>query len=140
MPFSPLGKGFLTGKIDHNTSFADGDIRGSIPRFSADARQANQALVDLLGTVAARKDATPAQVALAWLLAQQPWIVPIPGTRSVQRLAENVAAADVELTADDLAEIDSAAVADPGARRPLPRPPPAAHRPLTRAGLGSVGA
>jgi aryl-alcohol dehydrogenase-like predicted oxidoreductase len=109
VPFSPLGKGFLTGKIDHNTSFADGDIRGSIPRFSSDARQANRALVGLLDTVAARKDATAAQVALAWLLAQQPWIVPIPGTRSVQRLTENVAAADVELTPEDLAEIDSAA-------------------------------
>jgi aryl-alcohol dehydrogenase-like predicted oxidoreductase len=109
VPFSPLGRGFLTGKIDQNTAFTDGDIRSSLPRFSSAARQANQALVDLLGTVAARKDATPAQVALAWLLAQKPWIVPIPGTRSVQRLEENVTAADLELTPDDLAEIDSAA-------------------------------
>ncbi|MFC7535119.1 aldo/keto reductase [Actinoplanes sp. GCM10030250] len=109
VPFSPLGKGFLTGKIDETTTFATGDIRGTIPRFSAGARQANQALVDLLGTVAARKDATAAQVALAWLLAQKPWIVPIPGTRNVQRLTENVAAADLDLTAADLAEIDSAA-------------------------------
>jgi aryl-alcohol dehydrogenase-like predicted oxidoreductase len=109
VPFSPLGRGFLTGKIDRNTSFTSGDIRSSIPRFSPEARQANQALVDLLATVAARKDATPAQVALAWLLAQKPWIVPIPGTRSVARLTENVAAADLELSTDDLAEIDGAA-------------------------------
>ncbi|WP_412753696.1 aldo/keto reductase [Krasilnikovia sp. M28-CT-15] len=110
VPFSPLGKGFLTGKIDQNTSFTDGDIRSSIPRFSPEARQANQALVDLLGRIAARRNATSAQVALAWLLAQKPWIVPIPGTRSLSRLAENVAAADLELTADDLAEIDDIAV------------------------------
>jgi aryl-alcohol dehydrogenase-like predicted oxidoreductase len=109
VPFSPLGKGFLTGKIDPTASFAGGDIRGTIPRFSPEARQANQALVDLLGAVAARKDATPAQVALAWLLAQRPWIVPIPGTRNVSRLAENVGASEVELTGDDLAEIDHAA-------------------------------
>jgi aryl-alcohol dehydrogenase-like predicted oxidoreductase len=109
VPFSPLGKGFLTGKIDQSTAFAGTDIRSSIPRFSPEARQANQALVDLLGAVAARKDATPAQIALAWLLAQKPWIVPIPGTRSPQRLAENLGAADLDLTADDLAEIDGAA-------------------------------
>jgi aryl-alcohol dehydrogenase-like predicted oxidoreductase len=109
VPFSPLGKGFLTGKIDPTASFASGDIRGTIPRFSPEARQANQALVDLVGAVAARKGATPAQVALAWLLAQRPWIVPIPGTRSVSRLAENVGASEVGLTADDLAEIDHAA-------------------------------
>ncbi|MET0419452.1 MAG: aldo/keto reductase [Actinoplanes sp.] len=109
VPFSPLGKGFLTGKIDTSTTFAEGDIRGSIPRFDADARQANRALIDLLGTVAARKNATVAQIALAWLLAQQPWIVPIPGTRRLERLEENIGAADVELTADDLHEIDTAA-------------------------------
>jgi aryl-alcohol dehydrogenase-like predicted oxidoreductase len=109
VPFSPLGRGFLTGKIDPNASFGPGDIRGSIPRFRPEALRANQALVGLLGTVAARKDATPAQVALAWLLAQRPWIVPIPGTRSESRLAENVGAVEVELTADDLAEIDRAA-------------------------------
>jgi aryl-alcohol dehydrogenase-like predicted oxidoreductase len=109
VPFSPLGRGFLTGKLDPNTSFTDGDIRSSIPRFSQEAMRANQALVDLLGAVAARKDATAAQVALAWLLAQKPWIVPIPGTRNVQRLGENAAAADLELTPDDLAGIDSAA-------------------------------
>jgi aryl-alcohol dehydrogenase-like predicted oxidoreductase len=108
VPFSPLGKGFLTGKIDQNTAFTGTDIRSSIPRFSAEARQANQALVDLLGDVAARKDATAAQVALAWLLAQKPWIVPIPGTRTPQRLTENLRAADLRLTADDLAEIDAA--------------------------------
>jgi len=109
VPFSPLGKGFLTGKIDSDTSFASGDIRASIPRFTAEARQANQALVDLLGAVAARRNATPAQVALAWLLARKPWIVPIPGTRSVRRLHENVGAAGLELTIDDLAEIDRVA-------------------------------
>jgi aryl-alcohol dehydrogenase-like predicted oxidoreductase len=109
VPFSPLGKGFLTGKIDQNTAFADGDIRGSIPRFSPEARRANQALVGLLGAIAARKDATPAQVALAWLLAQKPWIVPIPGTRSVSRLTENAAAASLELTPGDLDEIAAAA-------------------------------
>ena len=109
VPFSPLGKGFLTGKIAPDTTFADGDIRAGIPRFTAEARQANQALVDLLGAIASRKDATPAQVALAWLLAQQPWIVPIPGTRNESRLAENLGAADLHLTADDLAEIEVAA-------------------------------
>lgn len=109
VPFSPLGKGFLTGKIDQNTAFTGTDIRGSIPRFSTEARQANQALVDLLGEVAARKDATAAQIALAWLLAQKPWIVPIPGTRTPQRLTENLRAADLRLTAEDLAEIDAAA-------------------------------
>jgi aryl-alcohol dehydrogenase-like predicted oxidoreductase len=109
VPFSPLGKGFLTGRIDQSTEFTNGDIRSSIPRFAPEARQANQVLVDLLGAVAARKDATPAQVALAWLLAQKPWIVPIPGTRNVRRLQENVGAARLELGADDLAEIESAA-------------------------------
>jgi aryl-alcohol dehydrogenase-like predicted oxidoreductase len=106
VPFSPLGKGFLTGKIDPHTSFATGDIRGSIPRFTAAARRTNQALVDLLGAVAARLNATPAQIALAWLLAQRPWIVPIPGTRSPQRLRENLGAAGLRLTAEDLAEIE----------------------------------
>jgi aryl-alcohol dehydrogenase-like predicted oxidoreductase len=109
VPFSPLGRGFLTGKISETASFDSSDIRSTLPRFSPQALQANQALVDLIGAVATRKDATPAQVALAWLLAQQPWIVPIPGTRSVQRLEENVRAADLELTPDDLAEIDRAA-------------------------------
>jgi len=109
VPYSPLGKGFLTGAIDAATTFDSTDIRATIPRFEAEARQANQALVDLLGTIAAAKDATPAQIALAWLLAQRPWIVPIPGTRKLERLEENIAAADVELTADDLAEIEAAA-------------------------------
>jgi aryl-alcohol dehydrogenase-like predicted oxidoreductase len=108
VPFSPLGKGFLTGAIDQNTTFTAGDIRAAIPRFDSDARRANQALVDLLGTVAARKNATVAQIALAWLLAQKPWIVPIPGTRRLERLEENLGAADVELTADDRREIDTA--------------------------------
>jgi aryl-alcohol dehydrogenase-like predicted oxidoreductase len=120
VPFSPLGKGFLTGKINPATSFDSSDIRSTIPRFTPEARTANQALVDLLGRIAAGKNATPAQVALAWLLAQKPWIVPIPGTRRVERLDENLAAAAVELTADDLGEIDSAAAQIPvqGARYP----------------------
>jgi aryl-alcohol dehydrogenase-like predicted oxidoreductase len=109
VPYSPLGKGFLTGKIDQNTAFTDGDIRGTIPRFAADARQANQALVDLLAAVAARSKATIAQIALAWLLAQQPWIVPIPGTRRLERLEENLGAAGVELSAEDRRELYLAA-------------------------------
>ncbi|MFI7601743.1 aldo/keto reductase [Actinoplanes sp. NPDC049681] len=109
VPFSPLGRGFLTGKIDENTAFAPGDIRSTLPRFSPEARQANRALVDLLGAVAGRRDATPGQVALAWLLAQKPWIVPIPGTRSVTRLAENVGAAGLRLAPEDLAELGDAA-------------------------------
>jgi aryl-alcohol dehydrogenase-like predicted oxidoreductase len=111
VPFSPLGKGFLTGKIDTTTTFADGDLRATIPRFSVEARQANQALVDLLSTVAASRAATPAQVALAWLLAQKPWIVPIPGTRRVERLEENLAASQLTLTTDELAKITKAAEA-----------------------------
>jgi aryl-alcohol dehydrogenase-like predicted oxidoreductase len=109
--FSPLGKGFLTGKIDENTSFAKDDFRNIVPRFSPEARKANQGLVDRLAAIAAAKKATPAQIALAWLLAQKPWIVPIPGTTKVQRLKENVAAADVELTADDLRQIGGALAA-----------------------------
>ena len=109
VPYSPLGKGFLTGKIDQNTTFTDGDIRGSIPRFDADARQANQALIDLIGAVAAHKNVTVAQIALAWLLAQRPWIVPIPGTRKLERLEENLGAADVALTPADLDDLDTAA-------------------------------
>ncbi len=105
VPFSPLGKGYLTGKIDETTTFDAGDFRNTVPRFSAENRKANQALVELLGRIAARKQATPAQVALAWLLAQKPWIVPIPGTTKVHRLEENVGGAAVELTADDLREI-----------------------------------
>ncbi|HEY8187196.1 MAG TPA: aldo/keto reductase [Pyrinomonadaceae bacterium] len=109
VPFSPLGKGFLTGKINENTTFDSSDFRNIVPRFSPEARKANQALVDLLSRVAARKKATPAQIALAWLLAQKPWIVPIPGTTKLNRLEENIGAAAVELTGDDLLEIDSAA-------------------------------
>lgn len=109
VPFSPLGKGFLTGTVDVSTSFTEKDIRATIPRFSEENRQANQALVELVTQVAGRKGATPAQVAIAWLLAQRPWIVPIPGTRRLSRLEENLGAADLELTADDLAEITSAA-------------------------------
>jgi aryl-alcohol dehydrogenase-like predicted oxidoreductase len=109
VPFSPLGKGYLTGKIDENTTFDSTDFRNTVPRFAPDARKANRALVDLLGTVAQRKNATPAQIALAWLLAQKSWIVPIPGTTKLHRLQENLAAADVELSQEDLGEIDSAA-------------------------------
>ncbi|MBX5172816.1 aldo/keto reductase [Rhizobium sp. NZLR1b] len=101
VPFSPLGKGFLTGKIDTGTSFGDGDIRSTLPRFTEEARQSNLKLVELVGRIAERKSATPAQVALAWLLAQKPWIVPIPGTTKLHRLAENVGGADVELTEED---------------------------------------
>ena len=120
VPFSPLGKGFLTGKIDENTTFDSSDFRNIVPRFTPEARKANQALVDLLGEIAERKKATPAQIALAWLLAQKPWIVPIPGTRKLERLEENIGAAAVELTADDLREIDRAAsrITVQGARYP----------------------
>ena len=109
VPFSPLGRGFLTGKIDENTSFDKKDFRNTVPRFTADARKANQVVVDLLREIGERKNATPAQIALAWLLAQKPWIVPIPGTRKLERLDENLGAAEIELTADDLREIDLAA-------------------------------
>jgi len=109
VPFSPLGKGFLTGKIDENTTFDSTDFRNLVPRFTPEARRANKALVDVLAVIAARKKATPAQLALAWLLAQKPWIVPIPGTTKLQRLEENVGAAALELTSEDLREIDSAA-------------------------------
>ncbi len=107
VPFSPLGKGFLTGKIDENTKFDSTDFRNTVPRFSEENRKANQALVELIGKFAEQKQATPAQIALAWVLAQKPWIVPIPGTTKPHRLEENVGAVDVELTADDLRELDS---------------------------------
>lgn len=109
VPFSPLGKGYLTGKMDENTKFDSTDFRNTVPRFSPENRKANQALVELLGRIAERKKATPAQIALAWLLAQKPWIVPIPGTTKLHRLKENVAAVDVDLTGDDLGEIKTAA-------------------------------
>jgi aryl-alcohol dehydrogenase-like predicted oxidoreductase len=120
VPFSPLGKGFLTGKIDATTTFDTSDFRNTVPRFAPEARKANQALVDLLQKIAGRKKATPAPVALAWLLAQRPWIVPIPGTTKLHRLDENVGATDVELTKDDLREIESAAakIAIQGGRYP----------------------
>jgi aryl-alcohol dehydrogenase-like predicted oxidoreductase len=108
VPFSPLGRGFLTGRVDAGTVFGEGDIRANMPRFAPPALAANQALVDLLGRIAEAKNATPAQVALGWLLAQKPWIVPIPGTRRPERLAENLGAAELQLTADDLADIDTA--------------------------------
>jgi aryl-alcohol dehydrogenase-like predicted oxidoreductase len=109
VPFSPLGRGFLTGKINENTAFDSSDLRSTLPRFTPEARKANQALVDLVGEIAERKKATPAQIALAWLLAQKPWIVPIPGTTKLKRLEENIGAAAIELTSDDLREIDHAA-------------------------------
>ena len=120
VPFSPLGKGFLTGKIDENTTFDSSDFRNIVPRFTPEARKANQALVELLGEIAERKEATSAQIALAWLLAQMPWIVPIPGTRRLERLEENIGAVTVELTPDDLLEIESAAseITVQGARYP----------------------
>ena len=120
VPFSPLGAGFLTGKIDTNTTFDSTDFRNISPRFTPEARKANQALVDLLGKVAEQMQATPAQIALAWLLAQKPWIVPIPGTRKLNRLEENLRAADVVLTPEDLREIENAASKIPvqGARLP----------------------
>ncbi|MER1996026.1 MAG: aldo/keto reductase [Arthrobacter sp.] len=109
VPFSPLGRGFLTGKISPTTEFAPGDMRARLPRFTPEARQANQAVVDLLGKLGSAKDATPAQIALAWLLAQKPWIVPIPGTRKLERLEENLGASSVSLSPEDLKAIDDAA-------------------------------
>jgi aryl-alcohol dehydrogenase-like predicted oxidoreductase len=120
VPFSPLGKGFLTGKIDENTKFDPTDFRNVVPRFSPEARKANQVVVDLLNSIAARMKATPAQIALAWLLAQKPWIVPIPGTTKLPRLLENLGAASVELTPADLREINTASdnITLQGARYP----------------------
>ena len=120
VPYSPLGKGFLTGKINEATTFASTDLRSRIPRFTAEARRANQALVDLLAAIAELKKATPAQIALAWLLAQKPWIVPIPGTTKLARLEENIGAADIDLSPDDLREIERAesTITVQGARYP----------------------
>src|SRR5438874_9061956 len=120
VPFSPLGRGFLTGKMSENTAFNSTDLRNTLPRFTPEARKTNQALVDLLGEIAKRKKATPAQVALAWLLAQKPWIVPIPGTTKLKRLEENIGAAAIELTSDDLRDIENAAsqIKVEGARYP----------------------
>jgi len=109
VPYSPLGKGFLTGKMDENTKFESTDFRSTLPRFTPEALKANQAVVDLLGSIAKEKEATPAQIALAWLLAQKPWIVPIPGTTKLSRLDENIGSVEIKLTSDDLREIDSAA-------------------------------
>jgi aryl-alcohol dehydrogenase-like predicted oxidoreductase len=120
VPYSPLGKGFLTGKIDETARFDSSDFRSNLPRFTPEALKANQALIDLLGRIAERKKATPAQIALAWLLAQKPWIVPIPGTTKLPRLEENIGAVAVELTADDLRDINGAAarITVHGARYP----------------------
>ena len=120
VPYSPLGRGFLTGKMNESTTFDSTDFRNTLPRFTPDARKANQGLVDLLGAIAKRKNATPAQIALAWLLAQKPWIVPIPGTTKLNRLEENVRAVEIELTRDDLSEIERAAsqIEVQGARYP----------------------
>jgi len=116
VPFSPLGKGFLTGKMDEDTTFDSGDFRSTIPRLDPEALKANRGFVDLLSRIAERKGATPAQIALAWLLAQKPWIVPIPGTTKPRRLEENIAAADVELTPDDLRKIEDTQLTAHGAR------------------------
>jgi aryl-alcohol dehydrogenase-like predicted oxidoreductase len=120
VPYSPLGKGFLTGKINENTAFDSTDFRTTLPRFTPEARKANQALVDLLGRIAGQKNSTPAQIALAWLLAQKPWIVPIPGTTKPHRLDENIGAVVIDLTSDDLREIERAAskIKVEGARYP----------------------
>jgi aryl-alcohol dehydrogenase-like predicted oxidoreductase len=120
VPFSPLGRGFLTGRMNENTTFDSSDFRNTLPRFTPEARRANQALVDLLDEIAKRKKVTPAQIALAWLLAQKPWIVPIPGTTKPHRLEENIGAAAIELTSDELREIESAAskITVQGARYP----------------------
>jgi aryl-alcohol dehydrogenase-like predicted oxidoreductase len=120
VPFSPLGRGFLTGKIDESTTFDKSDFRNIVPRFTADARKTNQALIDLIRSIGERKNATPAQLALAWLLAQKPWIVPIPGTTNLDRLEENIGAVSVELTSEDLREINNAAsrIEVQGARYP----------------------
>jgi len=120
VPYSPLGKGFLTGKMNENTKFDSSDFRNTLPRFTPEARKANQALVDLLGTIAQQKKATPAQIALAWLLAQKPWIVPIPGTTKLHRLEENIGAVSIELTPEDLRNIESASskIKVEGARYP----------------------
>jgi aryl-alcohol dehydrogenase-like predicted oxidoreductase len=123
VPFSPLGKGFLTGKIDEKTTFDSSDFRNTVPRFTPENRKANQAIVDVLARIAERKKATPAQIALAWLLAQKPWIVPIPGTKRMERMEENIGAASVELTPDDLRDIENAAstIAIKGARYAEPQ-------------------
>src|SRR5437879_5429980 len=120
VPFSPLGRGFLTGRMNENTTFDSSDLRSTLPRFTPEARKANQALVDLLGKIAERKKTTPAQIALAWLLAQKPWIVPIPGTTKLKRLEENIGAVEIELTPDDLLEIETASsmIKVEGARYP----------------------
>ena len=120
VPFSPLGRGFLTGKMNENTTFHGSDLRSTLPRFTPEARKANQALIDLLRKIAERKKATPAQIALAWLLARKPWIVPIPGTTKLHRLEENIGAASIELSSDDLREIENAAsnITVQGARYP----------------------
>ena len=120
VPYSPLGRGFLTGKIDENANFDSSDFHSTLPRFTPEALKANQALINLLGSIAERKKATPAQIALAWLLAQKPWIVPIPGTTKLHRLEENIGAVSVELTPDDLRDIDTAAskITVQGARYP----------------------
>src|SRR5256886_4333378 len=120
VPFSPLGRGFLTGKMNENTTFDSSDLRSTLPRFTPEARKANQVLIDLLGEIAERKKATPAQIALAWLLAQKPWIVPIPGTTKLKRLEENIGAVEIELTPDDLREIETASsgIKVQGARYP----------------------
>ena len=139
VPYSPLGRGFLTGKMDETTTFESNDFRALLPRFTPEARKANQTLIDLLRAIGERKDATPAQIALAWLLAQQPWIVPIPGTTKRHRLEENIGAADVELTTEDLVEIDRVSVGDPRGRRSVPGEPRADDRSLSARSERALG-
>ena len=133
VPFSPLGRGFLTGKMDAHTTFDSSDFRAGLPRFTPQALEANQALVDLLRTIGDRKGATPAQIALAWLLAQQPWIVPIPGTTKLERLEENLGAAEVELTSRGSRGDRPRGLEDPGGGGPIPRTPRADDRSLADA-------
>ena len=122
VPYSPLGKGFLTGKMDESTELKSGDFRNTLPRFTPEARKANQAVVNLLTAIGKQKNAAPAQIALAWLLAQKPWIAPIPGTTKLHRLEENIGAVSVELTPDDLRQIEEAALRRPQFRTPPRRP------------------
>ena len=137
VPYSPLGKGFLTGTMIENTKLASNDFRSILPRFTPEAMKANQALVDLLGRIAKKKNATPAQIAIAWLLGQKPWIVPIPGTTKLHRLEANLGAMNVELTGHDLAEIERAASAITVQGRALPRAAGSNDRPLRQSASGS---
>ena len=139
VPYSPLGRGYLTGKIDENTTFASVDIRSRLPRYTPEARKANRAVIDLLARIGEQKGATPAQIALAWLLAQKPWIVPIPGSRKLERLEENIGALAIELKPDDLREIESAISTDHGTRGSVSRTSRANDRSLSEKKFSGVG-